>query len=83
MKTGESMDRQPLDSSVFASAAYNSSTQALYLRFQNGETYCYFDFPPEEYCTFLAADSKGKYFGIHIRDRYRFEHLRYRKHGSQ
>jgi isocitrate dehydrogenase kinase/phosphatase len=54
----------------------------LYLRFQSGEIYCYFDVLPEEYRNFLAADSKGKYFASHIRDRYRFERLRYRKHGS-
>ncbi len=76
------MEWQRLDSSVFASAAYNSATRALYLRFQSRETYCYFEFPPEEYRNFLAAGSKGQYFASHIRDRYRFERLRYRKHGS-
>jgi hypothetical protein len=76
------MEWQSLDSSVFASSAYSSATRTLYLRFQSGEIYCYFDFPPEEYRNFLAADSKGKYFAGHIRDQYRFERLRYRKHGS-
>jgi hypothetical protein len=76
------MDWEPLNSSVFASVAYSPATQTLYLRFHSGETYCYFEFPPEEYRNFFAADSKGQYFSNNIRDRYRFEHLRHHKHGS-
>jgi hypothetical protein len=65
----------PLDSSVFTSAAYLPATRTLYLRFHSGELYCYFDFPPQQYRDFLAADSKGQYFSSNIRDRFRYQHL--------
>jgi hypothetical protein len=60
---------------VFASAAYCAATRTLYLRFHNGELYCYFDFSPQQYRDFLAADSKGQYFSSNIRDRFPYQHL--------
>jgi hypothetical protein len=69
------VDWLPLESSVFTSAAYLPGTRTLYLRFRSGELYCYFDFPPQQYRDFLAADSKGRYFSTHIRDRFRCQHL--------
>ena len=59
----------------FVSAAYLPDTATLYLRFQSGELYCYFDVPPQQYRDFLASDSKGQYFSSHIRDHFRYEHL--------
>jgi KTSC domain len=76
------MDWLPLDSSVFTSAAYLSSKRMLYLRFRSGELYCYFDFPPEQYRDFLAADSKGQYFAHNIRDQFLCEHLPRSRHAS-
>jgi hypothetical protein len=64
-----------LDSSVFAAAAYRPAKHMLYLLFRSGELYCYFDFPPEQYRDFLAADSKGQYFSSNIRDRFRYQRL--------
>lgn len=64
-----------LDSSVFTSAAYLPAQRTLYLCFRSGELYCYFDFPPQQYRDFLAADSKGQYFSSNIRDHFPFRHL--------
>lgn len=72
------MDWLPLDSSVFTSTAYRVSDRTLYLLFRSGELYCYFDFPPQQYRDFLAADSKGQYFSSNIRDRFRYRHLSHR-----
>jgi hypothetical protein len=69
------VDWLPLDSSVFTSAAYLPAQRTLYLRFRSGELYCYFDFPPQQYHDFLAADSKGRYFSSNIRDRFPYRHL--------
>jgi len=69
------VDWLPLDSSVFTSAAYLAGQRTLYLRFRSGELYCYFDFPPQQYHDFLAADSKGQYFSSNIRDRFPYQHL--------
>jgi len=69
------VDWLPLDSSVFTATAYLPATRTLYLCFQSGELYCYFDFPPQQYRDFLASDSKGQYFSTSIRDRFRYRHL--------
>jgi hypothetical protein len=69
------VDWLALESSVFSAAAYIEFERSLYLRFRSGEVYRYFDFPPEQYRDFLAADSKGRYFAINIRDRFPCEHL--------
>jgi KTSC domain len=69
------VDWLPLDSSVFTSAAYLSFQRTLYLRFRTGELYCYFDFPPQQFRDFLAAESKGQYFSSNIRDRFPYQHL--------
>jgi hypothetical protein len=69
------MDWLPLDSSVFTSVRYVPDKRMLYLRFHSGDVYCYFDFPPEQFQDFLAADSQGRFFSSNIRDRFRCEHL--------
>jgi hypothetical protein len=63
-------------SKVFTSAAYDEGEQRLYLRFHSGKVYRYFEFPPEQYDEFLLAESKGKYFGSHIRGKFRDEEVR-------
>ena len=69
------MDWVPFDSSALNAGAYVPAEHLLYLEFRSGEKYRYFDFPPEQYRDFLAAQSTGTYFGQHIRDRFRFERL--------
>jgi hypothetical protein len=73
------MDWLPLDSSVFTSAAYLPSKRTLYLCFRSGDLYCYFDFPPQQYRDFLAADSKGRYFSSNIRDRFPYQHISHQR----
>jgi len=65
----------PLESSVFTSTAYVEAERTLYLRFQSGEIYRYFEFSPEQYQEFLAADSKGRYFAAHVRDQFPCERV--------
>lgn len=69
------MDWLPLDSSVLRSAKYSADERTLYLLFRSGELYCYLNFPPQQFREFLAADSKGRYFSTHIRDRFPCKHL--------
>jgi len=73
--TLKSMDWQPLDSKMFAAAAYVPETKTLYLRFRSGEIYSYFDFPEDQYQAFLQAESRGRYFLSHIRGRFRYQRL--------
>jgi hypothetical protein len=69
------MDWLPLDSSALKSAAYLPDQRLLYLEFHSGERYRYFDFLPELYRDFLAAESKGTFFTRHIRDQFQYEQL--------
>ncbi len=65
-----------LESSVFTAVAYHAGKRRLFLRFRNGDIYCYFDVPPELYDEFLAAESRGRYFAHNIRDQFRYRQLR-------
>ena len=66
-----------VESSLFAAAAYRPEARQLYLRFRDGNIYRYFDCTAEMYESFLAAESKGRYFSSHIRNRFRYEQVRY------
>lgn len=69
------MNWLPLDSSALKAVAYLSAKRLLYLEFQSGERYRYFEFPPERYQDFLAAESKGTYFAQRIRNLSPYEKL--------
>ena len=64
----------PLESKMFTSVSHDAEKQILYLRFRKtGDVYRYFEFPVTEYQAFLDAESRGRFFLAHIRDRFRFE----------
>jgi hypothetical protein len=54
---------------------YDEGKRQLYLRFHSGKVYRYFEFPPDQYDEFLAAESKGRYFGSQIRGKFRDEEV--------
>ena len=60
-----------VESSALQAAAYAETPGLLYLLFRSGEVYRYFDVPRWQYQEFLAADSKGQYFGRNIRGHFR------------
>jgi hypothetical protein len=69
------MDWQPLESKLLASSAYDPGKHLLYLRFQSGEVYRYFEFPEEQYRELLEAESHGRYFLRSVRNRFRYERM--------
>jgi hypothetical protein len=71
----ENLPWRALDSHLLAASAYSESRHILYLRFQSGEVYRYFTFPPEQYEAFLNADSQGRYFLGHIRNCFPYQRL--------
>ena len=75
IETQHTIEWAPIDSKVLAAAAYVAQRRWLYLRFLSGEIYRYFDFPPQQYRDLLDADSKGTYFGRHIRNHFLYERL--------
>ncbi len=73
----------PVESRLFSSAAYRASVGQLYLRFQDGKIYRFFDCPVTVYNEFVAAASKGRYFSQQIRNRFRHEMVRRGSSGNQ
>lgn len=69
------LDWQPIESKLLATAAYAAPRRQLYLRFHSGDVYRYFSFPAEQYQEFLAAESQGRYFLSHIRNRFPYQRL--------
>jgi KTSC domain len=72
----------PLESSVFTAVAYRAGTEELYLRFQEGNVYCYFACPRSVYEALLAAESKGRYFAQHIRNGFHCERVHRENHAG-
>lgn len=60
---------------MFTSAAHDAEKRVLYLRFQSGDIYRYFEFSNDDYQQFLSAESKGRYFLNNIRNCFRYERL--------
>jgi hypothetical protein len=75
------LEWMPVESGLFTAAAYRDDVRQLYLRFRDGDIYRYFDCPVSVYREFLKTESKGRCFGQHIRNRFRYE-LVYRSDGS-
>ena len=70
-------------STVFTSAAYDEGRCQLYLRFQSGKVYRYFEFPAHQYDEFLAAESQGQYFRTYILGQFKDEEVREKQpHGN-
>lgn len=70
------MQSMVCDSSLLKAAAYHDQLAALELVFHSGTVYCYFGVPAQIYREFLRAESKGRYFNSHIRNRFNFTKLR-------
>lgn len=72
----------PLESSVFTAVAYLAGAQQLYLRFHEGNVYCYFACPRSVYKALLTAESKGRYFAQHIRNGFHYERVNLENHAG-
>ena len=49
---------------------YQDQSAFLELEFRSGAIYRYLDVPPQTYRELLQAESKGRYFNQHIRNRF-------------
>lgn len=61
--------RTPMDSKLIAAVDY-SPEHRLAITFHTGRVYHYFLVPPAVYAALQAAESPGRYFNTHIRNRY-------------
>lgn len=64
-----------MPSSVIRRYAYDPRRRRLRIRFVSGETYDYEDVQPAVAEGLDHAASKGRYFGLKIRDRYPFRRM--------
>ena len=69
------MQREPVDSSTFASVGYDTIALLLELEFRSGEVYQYLGTPHSIHRELMAAESKGRFFNQNIRDRFPHIHL--------
>lgn len=67
------VDLTAVDSSVIAAVGYDEKTKVLYILYNNGKTYEYYDVPLEISTGLMAAESKGKYLNEKVLDIYRFD----------
>ena len=61
-----------VESEAIDEIAYDARRSILFVRFAHGGWYRYFEVPPEIHEAFVSADSHGRFFHEHIRDRYRY-----------
>lgn len=62
------MTRVRLESSMIASAGFDSATRVLEIEFATGAVYRYFEVPLDVYQELLDAPSQGRLFHSRIRD---------------
>ena len=69
------MTRVELQSSSLNAATYQEQSALLELEFRSGAVYRYMGVPAQLYLELLQAESKGRYFNQHIRNRFAFDKI--------
>lgn len=54
---------------------YDPETRSFDVRFKGGGQYRHFDVPKVIYDDFLAAESKGSYYNLHLKNRFGFKRI--------
>ena len=62
--------RHPVVSSMMRSAGYDEAHAVLEIEFITGHVYRYHAVPRRDWQGLMDAESKGRYFEAHIRDKY-------------
>ena len=64
-----------VESAAIREIDYDAERAKLVVQFTSGERYVYVGVPAEVCRSFCEADSKGRFFQGHIRDRYPYNRL--------
>ncbi|HEY1024395.1 MAG TPA: KTSC domain-containing protein [Sphingobacteriaceae bacterium] len=65
------MKKYPVESSVMTSAGYDAETRILEVQFKNGGAVRqYYDVSQALFDDFMAAESAGDFFNLHINGKY-------------
>jgi KTSC domain-containing protein len=67
------MERTPVRSKAIVAVGYRGTT--LEIEFTGGRVYRYFDVPARVHEELMAADSHGRFFNEHVRERFSYEHI--------
>lgn len=67
------MDMIPVSSSNISSIGYEGTT--LYVRFNSGALYAYYNVPPTAYNGLMSASSHGKYLAAYIKGSYNYQQI--------
>jgi hypothetical protein len=62
------LERIVLHSTILAWVRYLPDLRLLQIGLCTGKDYEYFDVPADTYSALLAAESKGRYYNLHIRN---------------
>lgn len=63
----------PVSSSNIRSIGYENNT--LYIQFNNGSVYAYYNVPESVYAGLMNASSHGKYHAAYIKNTYRYQRI--------
>lgn len=63
----------PVSSSNISSVGYENAT--LYIRFNNGSLYAYYNVPESVYNGLMNASSIGKYHAAYIKNSYKYQRI--------
>ncbi|HZL26608.1 MAG TPA: KTSC domain-containing protein [Acidobacteriaceae bacterium] len=66
------MNVTAVESSTLSAVAYDENRAILQLEFGSRAIYRYFDVPASVHAGLIAAASKGRYFNLAIRGRFRY-----------
>lgn len=61
---------QPVDSAALKAYAFDPASQTLFIQFPSGNVYAYPEVSTDTWAAFQAADSKGKFYGQHIKGQF-------------
>jgi hypothetical protein len=61
-----------IESEAIDEISYDTERSTMFVRFAHGDWYSYFAVPKHVYEEFLAAESHGRFFHEHVRDRFPF-----------
>jgi hypothetical protein len=75
------VERIELDSTALAWVCYLSEQRVLQVGLHTGRDYDYLDVPARVYQELLAAESKGRYYNLHIRNEFPCRQIRRRGAG--
>lgn len=65
------------DSSFITNVSWNEDSESLYVKFNSGTTWVYYEVSQETYNRLIKAVSVGEYFNKNIRNKYSSERINY------